>query len=162
MKNQGETNSGRIPTFHLTIEDDLLIFKMQQDNKVIQEVALNAGYRFIANKFFEHEIPTESETDYAINYIEDELMSNKTLQQNNKELYTSDSTIIGVLRKNSITTTINSRQSIEDLFSRYARVIVGAPASELPAAITRNDFAAILVLREILHHLNFEVLKTAM
>lgn len=143
----------------LEMETEWLKFQFIKDTEVKQEIALRVGYRLITNRFFKHEIPTFDETDYAINYIEDALMSDKTLLQSNKELITSDDKIITLFRKNKISGYAITRRSVEDLFSQYARVVMGAPVSTLEAGITAEDFAILLILREIMHHLDFEVLK---
>ena len=129
-----------------------------RDNQLNKEIILPAGYQYLVERFFKHDIPTDSETEYAINYIEDELMSNTELQNNQENLYSADKKLINIFHKNGIEAHYQSRKSIEDLFSQYARVIIGASASELQTNITREDFATVLVLREIMHHLDFEAL----
>lgn len=143
----------------VAFENEQLRFLFLHNNKVKQEITLHAGYKLLVKKFFKNEIPTFSETDYAINYIEDELMSDKSLLLNNKELNTKDQRITNLLLKNKITDGMIIRQQVEDLFSRYARVITGAPASILDAGIDREDFSVLLVVREIMHHLDFDVLN---
>ena len=77
----------------------------------------------------------------------------------NEQLVSSEKLLIELFRKNELPADSYSRQSVEDLFSRYARVIMGAPASELNAPITRTNFAILLLLREIMHHFGFETIK---
>jgi len=154
MKNNIQNNATRF----LTIGENELIFQFIQDNESNKEIILPVGYQSLVESFFKRDIPSESETEYAINYIEDELMSNTELQNNHANLYSADKNIINIFRKNGIDTDSLSRRSIEDLFSQYARVVMGAPASELQTKITREDFATVLVLREIMHHLDFEAL----
>lgn len=163
MGNQKEIHPDNLSSseiqIQLILENELLRFRMMDGIDMKQEIVLKLGYRFIAGRFFKHEIPTFDETDYAINYIEDELMSDKTLLQSNKELFTADNKIKDVFQKNKITGNPITRQRVEDLFNRYARAIMGAPLSTLNAGINAEDFAIILVLREIMHHLDFDVLK---
>ncbi len=140
----------------LSFEKDELQFQYFQDNELQKEIRLPAGYGLVADKFFHQPIPTDAETDYAINYIEDELMSNSELTQNNEVLLTADENLIELFRKNELNENVYTRQAVEDLFSSYARVIMGAPTFYLKAEITATDFAILLVLREIMHHLNFD------
>ncbi|MFB6341915.1 hypothetical protein ACE1ET_09335 [Saccharicrinis sp. FJH62] len=143
----------------LMMENEVLRFQIFQNNVLNQEVVLKAGYEFISGKFFRHDIPTYDETDYAINHIEDQLMTHKSRIQSSRELCTSDEELKNVFRKNDLNENSYSRESIEKLFSSYARVIMGAPISELKAGVTQKDYAIVLVLREIMHHLDFEYLN---
>ena len=144
---------------HLTIKKEELLFQYFQDDTIQKEIKLPAGYEFIWSKFFQHPIPTDAEIDYAINYIEDALMSNKELLNHNKEIYSGDKKLIAVFQKNELTNDFLSRLAVEDLFNRYARVIMGAPLSSIKAEITAEDCAILLILREIMHHLNFDTIR---
>ncbi|HSH42618.1 MAG TPA: hypothetical protein VK973_10900, partial [Arenicellales bacterium] len=143
----------------LNMEEDVLRFQFQKDNETVKQITLNSGYKRIADTFFKRNIPNEAEIESAINCIEDELMSNKGLLGRKGYLFSSDRKLISIFNKNGLVEHSYSRQSVEDLFSRYARVMMGAPASEVDAEITREDVAIILVLREIMHHLDFEELR---
>ena len=145
----------------LIMEEEWLRFQFQQEKEITNEVTLPLGYKLLVTKFFKQDIPTEAETEYAINYIEDELMSNKTLRNELKELYIPDKRILEVFQKNGSSDYSYSRQRVEDLFSRYAYTIMGGAITETQSAITREDFSTILILREILHHLNFETIHLA-
>lgn len=140
----------------LTIEKNELLFQYLLKDAIQKEIKLPAGYEFISSKFFLHPIPTDAETDYAINYIEDELMSNRELLQHNEKLYSADERLMTIFFKNELPNDSLSRQTVEDLFNRYARVIMGAPLSSIKVEITAEDFAILLLLREIMHHLNFD------
>jgi len=143
----------------LSFEEDKLQFQYFQDNELQKEIKLPAGYGLVAGKFFHHPIPTDAETDYAINYIEDELMSNSELTQHDEKLFTADENLIELFRKNELYENVYTRQEVEDLFSSYARVIMGAPSFYLKAEITAKDFSILLVLREIMHHLDFDSIQ---
>ena len=149
--------AGTIRLLH--IGSETATFQRRENNTVTQEIKLETGYRYLVDKFFKQEIPTDAETDYAINYIEDQLMSDRNLLHTNEQLVSSDKLLIELFRKNELLADSYSRQNVEDLFSRYARVIMGAPASELNTPITRTDFAILLLLREIMHHLGFETIN---
>ncbi|MFB6318613.1 hypothetical protein [Saccharicrinis sp. FJH54] len=143
----------------LILDREILSFQKLRDDVVAQEIHIKAGYEFISGKFFRHDIPTYDETDYAINHIEDQLMIHKSRIQSSRVLYTSDEALKNVFRKNDLYENSYSRESIENLFSSYARVIMGAPISELKEGIAKKDYAIVLLLREIMHHLDFEFLN---
>ncbi|GET23321.1 hypothetical protein [Prolixibacter denitrificans] len=142
----------------LAIEKEILRFQFLVNHSLQKEITLEAGYQTIANRFFQQDIPTEAETEYAINYIEDELMSSKDLLNRNEILISSDEHMAEVFRKNDFAQSRYSRREVESLFSQYASIITGRPSSLNRQSVTREDFATILLLREITHHLGFEAI----
>lgn len=162
MKNQGqiqkitENYSGTVRL--LAIEKEILRFQFLVNHSLQKEITLEAGYQTIANRFFQQDIPTEAETEYAINYIEDELMSSKDLLNRNETLVSSDQHLAEVFHKNGFTQSTFSRREVENLFTQYAYVVMGRLSSVKRSAITREDFATLLLLREITHHLDFEAI----
>lgn len=143
----------------LNIEKEVLTFQFQKDNEIVKQFTLSAGYKRISDTFFNRDIPNEAEVEFAINAIENELMRNKDLLERKGYLFTSDRNLIAFFNKNGSNEHTYSRQDVEDLFSKYARVMMGAPSSEINAEITREDVAIVLILREIMHHLDFEELR---
>ncbi|GET26090.1 hypothetical protein [Prolixibacter sp. NT017] len=142
----------------LSIEKEVLRFQSLSNHSLEKEITLEAGYQTIAGRFFRQDIPTEAETEYAINYIEDTLMSSKDLLNRNEVLVSSDEDLAEVFRKNGFTQSTFSRREVENLFTQYAYVVIGRPSSIQRSSVTREDFATILLLREITHHLGFEVI----
>lgn len=142
----------------LSIEKEVLRFQFLVNHSLQKEIALKAGYQTIADRFFRQDISTEAETEYAINYIEDELMSCKDLLNRKEILVSSDEHLAEVFRKNDFTQSKYSRHEVESLFSQYASIITGRPSSLNRQTVTREDFATILLLREITHHLGFEAI----
>jgi len=143
----------------LNIDEEVLRFQYLVNHSLQKEITLKAGYQTIAARFFRQDIPTEAETEYAINYIEDELMSNKELLNKGETLVSSDQHLAEVFHKNGLEKSTYSRQEVENLFSQYAYVIMGQPSLLNLMAVTREDFATILLLREIIHHLGFEAIN---
>lgn len=144
----------------LEITNKDVIFYLFEENLLKNEISLPIGYEQIASQYFKHNIPTVAEVDYAINVIEDELMSNKSLINNNETLICSDKILIDILTKNIELKNIFTRQEIEDLFSKYANVSMGEPLSRYYLDINPNNYAAMLILREIMHHLNYNEFNT--
>lgn len=140
----------------LSIEKEVLRFQYVKEMKTAKEIVLKAGYQYISSAFYKHEIPTESEIEYAINHIEDELMSTKELLNNNETLVCTDNDLIELLRKNNELRELYSSRNIEDIFGKYANLAMGEPISRSGLLTTKDDFAMILVLREIMHHLKFK------
>ncbi|PRY94405.1 hypothetical protein [Marinilabilia salmonicolor] len=143
----------------MILDKESLTFSLSADEGPEESISLKMGYACVSEEFFKNDFPTEAETDYAINYIEDVLMSNKRLHENNGRLFSSDEILKSVFQKNGLEKELFSRREIENLFSQYAKVVMGAPRSYLGAGFCKKDYAAVLILREIMHHLDYEILK---
>jgi exopolyphosphatase/pppGpp-phosphohydrolase len=124
---------------------------------------LGIGSEQVATNFFKHNPPTPGEVENAIQTVEDEVMSLSKLLPTNSYLYTSDNTIRTISMQKStsfdeVEVTL-TRPEMEQIFGRLAAIISGRPASSdsLPTEIT---FAStLLILREIMFHLNFTYIK---
>ncbi len=148
-----------INTRILNIDKLTLSFEYKIEDSVQKAFELPLGYEFIASKYFKSTMPTEADTEYAINFIEDHLMSNKEFINHQETLESKSKSIADVLSKNGLLQGKQSRKTIEDLFNNYARIVMGTPSTLMDIEITKEDFATLLVLREVMHHLNFESLS---
>lgn len=138
----------------LLIEKETLTFDFQNSEQQNDEVVLKAGYQHISDTYLKGHIPSEAEVEYAINYIEDELMSNKLLINTNEELIVKSQIAKGVFQKYITFSKTLSRDEIERLFNRLARAVVSKDSSDF-LTLNSLDFAIVLLLREITHHLKF-------
>ncbi len=145
-----------INTRVLNIDKQSLSFEYKKEDALQKVIELPLGYEAISSKFFKSSMLTEAETEYAINYIEDHLMSNKEFINHQETLESKSKSIADVLSKNGLLQGEHSRKTIEDLFNNYARIVMGTPSTLMDIEITKDDFATLLVLREVMHHLNFE------
>lgn len=143
----------------LRMEKEWLVFEFYEGKNLRNEIRLKTGYETIVQRFFKRSIPTESEIEYTINYIEDELMSRlKELQNRNEKLVCADKMLADIFKRNYELKNSYSRRNIEDLFTRYAYISMGQPLASSRLTVRANDFAILLLLREILHHLDFKKL----
>ncbi len=149
----GEEHLGNVRV--VTIEKDKVRFFYYKEKSLVKEIALKIGYEFISGAYFKQDIPNEVEIEYAINYIEDELMSKKELINNGEKLVSVDKSLIEFFNKNGEVKSIYTQRNIEDIFGKYASIVMGEPLSRNNMVVNREDIAIILVLREIVHHLNF-------
>ncbi|MCW3789500.1 hypothetical protein [Plebeiibacterium sediminum] len=143
----------------LEFEPENTIFEFYENGALDQQITLPIGYQSITKKYFKNGIPTEAGAEYAINDIEDALMSNKSLINNDALLVTNNQKLAEALIKNGLNQEIYSRKTIEDLFNNFARIIMGSPNSMMSTEMSGEEFALILILREILHHLDFDSVK---
>lgn len=128
-----------------------------------EAMPLNLGSQLISDRFFSKFPPSYDEIDQAINYTEEELEKIKHLFDGVSTIYTTDSMSVQIAQL-AFNTTIEenlisvARIELENVFSRLADIVKGLPPSQdvLP---DNNEFAAYLVvLREVMHHLNFDKL----
>ena len=118
------------------------------------------GTQSLPQRFFQSFPPTPAETENAIIEVEEEVMPIRKGLPIHSELYTRNSIIrdMAKLTVSEITEdkVVILRENIEHLFNRLSAIITGRPASQdiLPA---NNEFvSALLILREVMHHLGFE------
>lgn len=137
------------------ITNETILFHYIQNQTLTKTIKLNIGIQTITSKYFTKEVPTEAEVEYAINDIEDELMSSKDLVGSNEKLYTNDGFIIEIVKASEKTITNVSRQVIEEIFTKYALVSMGRSPTYDDIKMNKEKYAGLLILREILHHLNF-------
>jgi hypothetical protein len=146
----------------LRFEDKSIIFILAQGGKVSAETRLDLGPEVISTRFFKHDIPTEAEVEAAINYIEDELMSDSSLICGGEGLVTADEGVARALGLEPGLSRFYPRQEVEELFTEYALVSMGRSPALSGVTMEPRAFARILALREVLHHLNFGGLTVAL
>jgi exopolyphosphatase/pppGpp-phosphohydrolase len=124
-----------------------------------EAVSINTGFRKLSDQFFHHTPPTAEETENAINFIEDELSRIRSRTAAVSGLYTGSPEILSILKSSDpgmVTESGTGRDQVEAFFNRFADSAFNSigSGSDLPA--DRLSAAALLLLREILHHLQFE------
>lgn len=133
------------------IENVRFTFVENTENK--KEKDINIGYKKVAESFFKSEIPNESEVENAINYIEDEIMKDKEIVSKNEELISGDKDLREILGGNKES---YLREEVEEIFTKYALLSMGQSPVYNKIKVKRDNYAKLLVLREIMHHLNFK------
>ena len=124
-------------------------------------VVLEIGAQVIADGCFKHAPATALELENAIAIVEDEIAQARPLLPGDLALYTADAQLREIALLSGITESeamVLSREAMEQTFDRMASVALGRPAAQsgLP---TDNEFAArLLILRELMHHLQFSTI----
>jgi hypothetical protein len=150
--NQNVNTSIRIVEF----QKDFTLFSYFNNGTLSNTVSLKTGYEFIVSSYFKHPVPTPDDVEYAINYLEDEIMSVKTLLNHNEKLFLKAKSLIRVITGKDTEYISVTRQHVEDVFNQYAYLSMGKTLSNVFTEYNHADFAQMLILREIMHHLNFE------
>jgi hypothetical protein len=120
---------------------------------------LAIGWRKTAREHFRHEPPAPGELENAIQAVEDEVSRARALIAPDARLYTGDAAIreIALLAgaAGGADLLLNI-EAAEQMFDRMAAISMGRPAGQdtLPAGAAFR--ATLLILREFMHHLQFQ------
>jgi hypothetical protein len=115
---------------------------------------IHIGVEQLANDYFQHDIPGEPELDHAINCIEDELMRNLVLTSGGRKLISADKLHAALFDVDKGMAEF-SREQVEQLFTRYAWLSMGRATTTDNLQTSKQAYAALLILREIMHHLDY-------
>ncbi len=118
-------------------------------------IILGVGALSVADGFFRHDPPLPHELERAIDAVEDAMMADHVPRAIGGSLVSSDPALRAFPGLQASGATV-SRGHIEALFQRLAATSLGRPGhmSGLPQG--REAAAALLILRECMHHLGFE------
>ena len=127
------------------------------------EVALAVGARDIAGRFFRHAPPTPFELERAIDAVEDALTSSRLQHAARGELVTNDP-----LLREWVTASSPqgdgvrlTRDEVEAMFQRLASASLGHPPALAGLPTEGDAAAALLILRECMHHLGYGGIRFA-
>ncbi len=150
-------NTNQDKTREIILESHCLRFLFQEGDTTTKEVELKAGLDQLQRTFFHSKEPTEQEVENAINHIEEELTKTHGIANNNERL-TCHLRIASELLTNGDQGVV-SREQVEEIFNRYADYITGEPASILNIHFDQEQFVALLLIREVMYHLNFHEIE---
>ena len=127
------------------------------------EVMLAVGVRGIADRFFRHDPPTPFEMEQAIDVVEDALTSSRLQHAERGELMTNDPLLqawvtAGSLQGDAARLT---RDEVEAIFQRLASASLGHPRALAGLPTGQDAAAALLILRECMHHLDYDGIRFA-
>ena len=136
--------------------DSKLHFYRREENATRKLGELAIEWDDLIRRFFVHDIPTEGEIEHAINYLEDTIMSRMDMVSREPQpLFTDDPELIALLNPQGLEVREYDRDAVEEMFSRYALLSMGRSPAYEKVTMDARKYAALLVIREILHHMNF-------
>lgn len=147
------------PGVWLQIDAEHAEFRIQRDGQMPVQRQTRLGYLALVRKFFRHALPRAFELERAIAWIEDELMAiqddlpSEPLLQSTDALVRELALVAGVPDAPTMTLSIDA---VERVFNRMVDLVEGRPWSQDAATWRLESMAALLVLREIMHHLKFQ------
>jgi len=119
------------------------------------EAVIGVGVQDILERCFRHHPPAAVEVERAIDLVEDALSASGLVHGARGEL-----AIVGPLPLAALGLTDDgmrlSRDAVEARFERLAAAALGQPGAAAGMALDAPAAAALLILRECLHHLGYE------
>ncbi len=138
-------------------DDSSLVLRMEGTQALLRkEFAL--GVAALARQCLRHEPPLPIELEHAIELTEEALMPLAALLAGSAGLILKGlgAFLIGQgLTRSGSTQTELTLDEVESIFNRVVSVSQGRPASQETLPTDARFFAALLMLREFMHHLHF-------
>lgn len=151
----------------LGLGQQLTELALQTKGAAVQSrVIMDIGYESIAEQVFMHSTPRAVEVEEAIIRIEDEIMRVHTQVDAALPLVSSDEHVWDIARRiagpdqdvsaGMVLQRVLQRDEVEFLFNRWADIVSGSPVHASEQVMTKEFGAQLLILRELLHHFDFE------
>ncbi len=119
---------------------------------------LALGYASLARQWMRHTPPTPLDIEHAIEHTEDMVMPLAAKLPRTEQLLLRGAGAALILQGVGAAPDAALRWSleeVEDLFNRIAMVSEGRPMGQEALPISPDFYAAMVILRECLHHLRF-------
>jgi len=139
-----------MPTTRLELDPQRTTLTVESAAGLVVEV----GYLSVRERFFRHDPPTPSELESAIDAIEDALMASHAQRADGGTLVIADEVrrrLPGLLPDVTATTL----EDIEARLQRLASASLGHPGALATMPIGPEAAAALVILRECMHHLGY-------
>ena len=130
-----------------------------QDGHVVLQQELQLGTASLARQWIRHTPPTPLDIEHAIEVTEDVLMPLAAKLARTEQLQLSGSGAALILQGVGAVpdAVLNWRlEEVEGLFNRIAMVSQGRPIGHEALPTAPEFYAALVILRECLHHLRFD------
>lgn len=148
-----------MPIAVLHIGEDQTTIAFGTDAEPEDMLVLSIGSNRTAVDFFKHTPPTPGEMETAIMVVEDEVTRTGKLLTGHPKLFTRDASIRELALIAGVSdqpVMILSIEAVERTFDLLASLVLGRPASIVGIPTTPAFAATLLILREFMHHLQFD------
>lgn len=120
-----------------------------------EPVTLPVGPAGLAEAVLRHDPPTAAELEGVIDRIEDALTASRLAHADRGELRIDDAVLRTLPGLGAVGSQL-TRDAVEALFGKLASRSLGTPVSPAELPPGRDLAAALVILRECMHHLGFE------
>ncbi|MGL4667226.1 MAG: hypothetical protein ACRCWR_04785 [Saezia sp.] len=154
-----------LPCWSLMLEPEQTVIALWQgDVDTAPPIVIRIGYQSIAEHIFKHHrTPRPVEVEEAIMRVEDEIMLAQRDGMMLLPLVSADEGVVGIAKQTSLglvdktsAEKVLTREAVEFLFNRWADIVSGSPMRSSEKVMDKEFSARLLILRELLHHLNFK------
>lgn len=147
-------------TAHTTLQlgADSSTILCTEAGRVVMQQALPLGTASLARQWMRHTPPTPLEIENAIEVTEDVVMPLAAKLVRTEQLQLSGSGAALILQGVGAASDAPlhwSLDAVEDLFNRIAMVSQGRPSGQEALPTAPEFYAALVIVRECLHHLRF-------
>jgi exopolyphosphatase/pppGpp-phosphohydrolase len=118
------------------------------------------GPHSLAEGRFRHDLPTPFELEQAIDVIEEALTATRLPQATRGALVTAAPLLLALPGLDRPGASL-PRDAVESLFQRLASASLGHPSALAGLANDGEAAAALVILRECMHHLGFDAVQTS-
>ncbi|RKD91056.1 hypothetical protein [Mangrovibacterium diazotrophicum] len=150
-------------TLYLHIGEQASDFVQSRNNSEIR-TTLNIGWKQLAEQFYTAFPPTYDDVDRAINFTE-EVLAELEVKFRDESILQSDDPQVEVIAELAFNTTkteagetLVPQIELENVFDRFAEIVKGLPASQDVIPDDLGFAAYLLIIREVMHHLDFREL----
>lgn len=147
-----------LAVLHIGLTESAVVAGCADDELKIVRFLL--GYAGVPATLFSRDIPSALELENAITAVEDAIMPGVRHLSGAKELVTTSPELHALAAAASADPAATlTLERVEWLFDELSRAVLGGPASQLPFTPTKRLDAALLILRELMHHGGFHTLS---
>ena len=118
------------------------------------ESVIGVGAQDLAQRCFRHDVPQPIEIERAIDLVEDALAATGLAHGQRGELWIADPVLLAPLGLTEVGMGL-TRAEVEERFERLASASMGQPSVLAGMGLDAVGAAALLLLRECMHHLGF-------
>jgi hypothetical protein len=127
-----------------------------------QVLILEIGSSLMSSNFFKHNPPSPLEIENAIRVVEDEVTRAREVTVGRASLYSTDELVYEIAKmagcSENLAFTLTIEQ-VEKLFDQLTARSEGRPSSQVDIPDDPKFAATLLILREFMHHLQFDDIK---
>ena len=148
------------PIAVLHLGEDALAAAWAMQGQAVHVSSVSLGLQTLADRYLSAECVSPLKVEQAIAEIEDTVMPWHKQLNDTVQLFTEDTVVAELAHWAGMPSDARSwlftTEMVEALFNRWVARIQGRPFSQDPLPVAGKLAAALLVLREWLHHLRFE------
>ncbi|PXY02324.1 hypothetical protein DF185_06660 [Marinifilum breve] len=152
-------NSRNLKVCEIILEEEALRFCFLDNDKQKKEVAVNAGRKYVSERFFKGDVPKDDEVEISIYHVEESVIGNEELLNRGEHFVFKQKLLPDIFDK-KVGETI-SFDEVEKVNHKFFDVIAGVPESVIQIDFSKEKFTVLMILRAIMHVLKIRQIEIA-